>query len=232
MNWYQKQKIAIKWQDIGKGFLYTTLPFAPLSDSADTKLSPNTTPIPYYSIQDPTGKSVTAPEKSIQLKENNDFIQRAKEMIIRHEGKKYVRYNDSRGILTVGVGFNLTRKDAPQVLSSLGLNYNDVINGKQLSNLQVEALFNITFDESVKSVKQLVPSFNEQPNNIKIVLINMMFNLGPSKMKEFKRFLRAIENKDYKTAAKEMVDSKWYNQVKNRSKELVDLVRQSSAFDD
>jgi lysozyme len=49
----------------------------------------------------------------------------------------------------------------------------------------------------------------------------MMFNLGMSRLGMFKRFLAAIENRDWQKAADEMADSKWARQVPNRSGRLI-----------
>ncbi len=52
----------------------------------------------------------------------------------------------------------------------------------------------------------------------------MSFNLGPQ-ISQFTKLREAIQNKDYQTAAKEMINSKWYNQVGRRSKELVEIMK-------
>ena len=53
----------------------------------------------------------------------------------------------------------------------------------------------------------------------------MAFNLGPNRLAQFKNFKQALENNNFELAAKEMIDSRWYNQVGNRSKELVNIMR-------
>ena len=57
------------------------------------------------------------------------------------------------------------------------------------------------------------------------VLIDMSFNLCSNKFSEFEDFRKALLKKDYQKAAAEMVDSKWYSQVGNRSIELVSIVK-------
>ena len=59
----------------------------------------------------------------------------------KHEGVRSKKYIDSRGIPTVGVGFNLKRSDADQKLKSVGANPIKVKQGKQeLTNNQIETL--------------------------------------------------------------------------------------------
>lgn len=53
------------------------------------------------------------------------------------------------------------------------------------------------------------------------VLLNMAFNLGVFGLLGFKRFLYFVQWDEYKTAAAEMVNSKWYQQVGVRGVRLV-----------
>lgn len=58
-----------------------------------------------------------------------------------------------------------------------------------------------------------------------MVLVDMCFNLGLTRLLGFKKFLAALERGDFQTAADEMVDSEWYRQVGNRAKFLVSVMR-------
>jgi lysozyme len=53
----------------------------------------------------------------------------------------------------------------------------------------------------------------------------MAFNLGRSRLGKFKKMIEAVNEGDYEKAAEEMIDSKWYHQVGNRSIELVEIMR-------
>jgi len=52
----------------------------------------------------------------------------------------------------------------------------------------------------------------------------MAFNLGITRLLNFKKFLGALELKHYKTAAEEMMDSRWATQVGPRATRLRDRV--------
>lgn len=56
----------------------------------------------------------------------------------------------------------------------------------------------------------------------------MAFNLGLTKLNKFVEMRKALLKGDYNKAADEMIDSKWYNQVGNRSKRLVDMMRSAA----
>ena len=44
-------------------------------------------------------------------------------------------------------------------------------------------------------------------------MVNLRFNLGPSRLRSFKRFLSAMAIQNYGKAAAELRDSKWFTQV-------------------
>ena len=91
----------------------------------------------------------------------------------------------------------------------------------------IEELFREDVEFAITSVKIILPPyvFDSQPFDMKLVLVDMCFNLGNSGLRTFKKFLDAVEKKDYNRASDEMIDSRWYSQVGNRSKKLVKMVR-------
>ena len=52
----------------------------------------------------------------------------------------------------------------------------------------------------------------------------MAFNLGINRLKKFKKFLAALQESDFETAAKEMIDSRWAEQVGPRATRLKDRI--------
>jgi len=68
-------------------------------------------------------------------------------------------------------------------------------------------------------------NLDSQPTNVQRVCVNMAFNLGRNRLSKFKNMITAVNEGNYSKAADEMIDSKWYGQVGNRSKELVELMR-------
>lgn len=57
------------------------------------------------------------------------------------------------------------------------------------------------------------------------VLVNMAYNLGRHRLSNFRKMIRAAKRLDYQTMSDEMQDSKWYGQVGQRSKRLVEQMR-------
>jgi lysozyme len=85
----------------------------------------------------------------------------------------------------------------------------------------------ILVDQVIKCDKELRDNFKwfpDLPERMQEVLVNMCFNMGISRLKGFKKTLKAFEDKCYLTAAAEMRESKWYNQVGPRAQRLVRIV--------
>lgn len=145
-------------------------------------------------------------------------------LIKKHEGVRPRVYKDSLGIPTVGIGFNLLRPDAPAVLNKISANYNDILSGKtELSNQQMQELFNICLKIAYADAKKYIPSFDSLPKNIKLGLLDMSFNLGYGRLSKFVKTREHILNNDYKSAAAELQNSKWAKQVGNRSASIISL---------
>ena len=54
----------------------------------------------------------------------------------------------------------------------------------------------------------------------------MTFNMGMTRLSKFKNFKSAIERNDWKQAAVEGRDSRWYNQVTNRAERLMTMLEE------
>lgn len=126
------------------------------------------------------------------------------EQIIMHEGLRLKPYRCPAGYLTIGVGRNLDTK---------GLS-------------KEEALFLLRNDiEEITSQLEKYGWYRGLDDVRKKVIIDMAFNLGIYGLLSFKRMIQALNCYDYETAADEMVDSRWYEQVRERAKRLVKMMR-------
>ena len=127
---------------------------------------------------------------------------------------------------TIGIGYNLNKSEAKQEIENLGLNYQDILSGKQsLTPDQVDSLFIQDLSKAVRDARIFLPNFDSQPTAIKTIIIDMSFNLGLTRLSKFQKLRKALVNYNYPEATKEMKDSKWYNQVGNRSRTLVNMMR-------
>ncbi len=155
----------------------------------------------------------------------------------RHEGKRNWVYDDAtgerlrpgdicKGNRTVGVGFNLERDGAREKIEQLGLDYDTIYNGERpLTDEQIRVLFRDYVNRAVDDSRMYLPNFDEHPDEVKKVIVDMAFNLGYGGLSGFKRMRQALIQGDYQRAADEMENSRWYYQVGNRSRELVRMMR-------
>jgi lysozyme len=121
----------------------------------------------------------------------------------RHEGVRSYAYLCPAGYWTIGVGRNV-----------------DEDSGRGLSEDEIEYLLSNDVELSTEELMDTFPWFEDCPDAVKIILINMHFNIGLSRLKGFKKMLAAVEDKNYGAAAKEMLDSRWAAQVGQRAVEL------------
>lgn len=141
------------------------------------------------------------------------------------EGYEAKAYKDTRGNWTIGYGFNLSDASARAKLAAHGLNPYALIRGGTISALKAEALLVQEVAIAKVIARENFPSFDSHPLVVRQILVDLSYNLGENKVDDFVDFKAAIAKKDYKTAAAELVDSKWYSQVGKRSKNHVATLR-------
>lgn len=122
------------------------------------------------------------------------------ERIIKHEGLKLKPYRCTAGKLTIGVGRNLddngiTEEEARYLLK------ND-LNRCHAACLHEFPVY-IDLDEARKSV-----------------VLEMCFNLGLARLKQFTKMFDALNRGLFSAAAHEMLNSRWAQQVGLRAKTL------------
>ena len=145
---------------------------------------------------------------------NNTVYKKVVLDLIKHEGCVFEVYKDSEGYDTYGIGHLVTKKESKQFPF-----------GTPVSTHKVMDTFFKDLDSAIEDTYLLFPELNVLPQPVQTTLINMSFNLGLTRLSKFKKMIRAIDERDYDKAADEMIDSKWYRQVKSRGKELVDDMR-------
>ena len=121
-----------------------------------------------------------------------------------HEGRRHTPYTDTEGHLTIGIGHNLS---------------------KPLSDKAIEQILKDDIADAKADLDTLWLEWRELNKSRQNVLIDMMFNLGMPTYAQFVKFWAAIKRGDYLTAADEMLDSRWAEQVKTRAKRLADMMR-------
>jgi lysozyme len=127
------------------------------------------------------------------------------ELIKAHEGFSSTPYRDTVGILTVGYGRNLedvgiSQEEAERLLR------NDVYGLEQ-------------------SIIRIIPDYYNLSDNRKSVIVNMAFNLGIPRFRQFIKTIDFVNRGLFTEASIEMLNSRWATQVKGRAKYLSDMMR-------
>lgn len=152
------------------------------------------------------------------------------DLISKHEATRNTVYRDTEGNLTVGKGFNLDRPGAQETCDGCGIDYEAVCNGSMaLTDAQVAALFDGDVNAAIFAAGCQVHNFDELPDAVQAVVVDMMFNLGSRRFSEFVKFKAALAANppDFEAAANEIRNSAYCGQVKTRCAENAELVEQA-----
>lgn len=133
------------------------------------------------------------------------MLERAKQLLRKHEGFRRFVYFDSVGIPTVGIGRNL----------------------KDRGITEAEAFFLLENDVQVvvEELRIALPFFDALDETRQVVLVDMAVNMGVPKLLGFSKALTAMREARWTAAAAEMLDSQWSRQVGNRAIELAEMMR-------
>jgi lysozyme len=142
------------------------------------------------------------------------FNETLREMLRRNEGVRAKAYADSLGIPTIGVGFNLRRPDARARIEAVGANYVDIMARRStLTAGQIDALLDQDIGDCLADLRKLFENFEGMPEAVRLVLVDMRFQLGPAGLRGFRNTLRAFRDRRWKDAAAGMRASLAYRQT-------------------
>jgi len=131
------------------------------------------------------------------------------------EGCKYEIYLDHLGLPTFGIG-HLVTEDDPE-------------NGQEVGTPVDEARVVEVFEQDVQitigECKKLYDDWDDLPEEVQLIIANMMFNMGRPRLSQFKMMKAAVDARDWPEAAIQMADSKWYTQVPNRAGRLCERMK-------
>ena len=146
-------------------------------------------------------------------KDTDIDVDQLREQLIIDEGQVNEIYKDHLGYPTFGVGHLVLESD-PEHGAEVGT---------PVSEDRVRDCFERDLDTSISECVALYgEQFNEWPGEVQEILVNMMFNMGRTRLGKFKNFRKALEAQDWKQASMEGKDSLWYRQVTNRADRLME----------
>ena len=121
-----------------------------------------------------------------------------------HEGLKLQVYKCPANRLTIGYGRNL--------------------DDRGISREEAEMLLLNDLETSTKEAKKF-EFYENLTSNRQDVIVEMIFNLGLTRFKKFKKTIGYINQANYSAAADEMLDSRWAKQVGQRALTLSNKFR-------
>ena len=132
-----------------------------------------------------------------------------KESLKKHEGYEPRVYKCPNGFDTIGYGFAIKDLFMDEEIANLILD-------KKIRGI----LARIQGDEDWDSW------FFDKQEPVQDVLVNMIFQIGFSGVKKFKKTIKYIKEDKLLLAGEEMLDSKWArSDSPNRAKELSDIIK-------
>lgn len=136
------------------------------------------------------------------------MIEKLKQLLIKHEAEVNHVYKDSEGYYTLGVGRLVDER-----------------RGGKISHEEAMYLLHNDIKKIIGQCDREFDWFDELDETRKIVVLNMVFNLGINGFKKFKKTIQHIDNENYEAAAIEMLDSAWRIQVGKRADELSQMMK-------
>ena len=146
---------------------------------------------------------------------SSNWLETLKVELHEDEGVVYAIYKDPLGYPTFGIGHLILPTD-PEANQAIGT---------EVNKDRVESVFQADVERSVNDCRKLFQDFEALPDEAKIVIANMMFNLGLTKLTGFKKFGEAVRKRDWNGAAEEMKSSRWYTQVTKRAEKLIARIK-------
>lgn len=126
------------------------------------------------------------------------------------EGTRHFVYKDFRGNKTIGVGHKLSKDENLLIITTA----------------KVNQLFVSDMVDAYVGARQSVKNFDTLPPDVKLIVADMVFNLGTNGFSKFKKAIAACESNDWQKMALELRASLWYKQTGNRAKHHVKILEQ------
>ena len=136
-----------------------------------------------------------------------EFLEKATELLIKHEAIRLKPYRCPAGKLTIGIGRNLEDKGISRA-EAIFLCENDILDAIE----DLNDIFGPLSSNELTEARQLV-------------LVDMRFNLGPGGFRTFKKMIAAVKVGDWEEAAAQMKDSAYFKQVGSRGLRLYNMMK-------
>lgn len=117
--------------------------------------------------------------------------------ILRDEGLRRCQYKDTLGNATIGVGHLVTSDAVPQCMDE-------------------QQIIDTLIDDYLYARQNVERRYPWAEDEVKLILVNMTFQLGENRLAKFTGMLGALERGDYTSATVELLDSVVHRQAPKR----------------
>ena len=146
-----------------------------------------------------------------------EITKNLRDRVKSHEGCVLEPYDDSLGKLTVGIGHLVQAHERKRF--QLGV---------KITQEEADELFDIDLNRAAAGADELIikniGDHDDLPQVIQEVLVEMVFQLGKTGVKQFRNMWASLKEKDWPMAAMHMKDSRWRKQTKKRCEHLSKMV--------
>jgi len=118
--------------------------------------------------------------------------------IKEYEGFSRLVYECTAGYATIGYGRNIEQVG--------------------ISKEEADVMLNNDIAQCLKELRGIMNRFDDLPDKAQLVLVDMCYNLGLSKLLNFENMLDAIDAGNWQKASEELLDSRYAKQVKRRAR--------------
>ena len=142
--------------------------------------------------------------------------ERLYEEIKADEGEILEVYKDHLGYDTIGIGHLVTAEDEEFGKPA----------GTPITIERSRELFDRDVQCAIEDCERLYGQWHNWPEEVHLIMVNMAFNLGATRLAKFKNMQNMLSQHKWKEAAKEGRDSLWYRQVTNRAERLMVMLEE------
>ena len=95
---------------------------------------------------------------------------------------------------------------------------------RTITRERCDELFAVDIETTIRDCERVYENWDSLPDEAKLICGNMMYNLGQTRMRSFRKYILALNQDppDIASAAVEMADSRWHEQLPHRSQRLID----------
>jgi GH24 family phage-related lysozyme (muramidase) len=156
----------------------------------------------------------------------------AEPWIEREEGRRLHRYQDSRGIWTIGIGINLEDPFGKTLCVMAGADYDALLAGTaSLTDTQCDMMYRGAALDVISWLVRLIPGYRELDPNRRIALLDMGYNLGETAFGKFERMIAAANAGNWTLASAEALDSEAARELPERYARIAGALHTGGGFE-